>query len=189
MTSHYLDIVVVPDAETGAPALMGALCDRLHRDLVQHRIDSLGISFPRYSVIPRSIGETLRLHGSEDLLRDYMSRDWLRGLRAHVRISEVASVPDGVVHRNVRRRQFKSNVARLRRRRMRRKGETAEQAAMAIPAGAVERPTLPYLHLRSLSTGQSFCMFIAMGDPLPAPVPGAFNSYGLGECGTTVPWF
>jgi len=189
MTTHYVDLTVVPDAETGVPALLGSLCDKLHRSLVQMRLDSLGISFPRYSVIPRVMGDTLRLHGSDAVLQEFLARDWLRGLRDHVRIGDIAPVPIDAVHRNIRRRQFKSNIERLRRRRMRRKGETAEQAARALPGEAIERPTLPYVHMHSLSTGQSFCLFIAMGQPLSNPVPGRFNTYGLGEQGTTVPWF
>ena len=75
MTSHYVDITVVPDAETGIPALMGALYDKLHRALVQLRLDSLGISFPRYSVTPRNIGHTLRLHASEATLQSFLAHD------------------------------------------------------------------------------------------------------------------
>lgn len=189
MTTHYVDLTVVPDAETGVPVLLGALYDKLHRALVQLRIDSLGVSFPQYSVIPRNLGDTLRLHGTEATLRGFLTHDWLRGLRDQVRVSEVSPVPASAQHRNVRRRQFKSNVERLRRRRMKRKGETAEQAAHAIPDSAAEKPHLPYVHLRSLSTGQPFCLFVAMGEPSPDPVPGTFNSYGLGERGATIPWF
>lgn len=188
MTTHYVDLTVVPDAETGIAPLMGALYDRLHRALVQQRIDELGVSFPQYSVIPRNLGDTLRLHGSEASLNSFLGSDWLRGLRDHVRSTGVATAPLGVPHRTVGRRQFKSNVERLRRRRMKRKGETAEQAARAIPDSAAEQPTLPYVHLRSLSTGQAYCLFIELGPLRPEPAEGRFNTYGLGE-GSTVPWF
>lgn len=188
MTTHYVDLTVVPDAETGVAPLMGALYDRLHRALVQQRIDELGVSFPQYSVIPRNLGDTLRLHGSETGLNSFLGSDWLRGLRDHVRSTGVATAPVGVPHRTVGRRQFKSNVERLRRRRMKRKGETAEQAARAIPDSAAEKPTLPYVHLRSLSTGQPYCLFIELGPLRPEPAAGRFNTYGLGE-GSTVPWF
>jgi CRISPR-associated endonuclease Csy4 len=188
MTTHYVDLTVVPDAETGVPPLLGALYDRLHRTLVQQRVDSVGVSFPQYSVIPRNLGDTLRLHGVEADLRQLMAADWLRGIRDHVRIAGIARVPDDAPHRVVSRKQFKSNVERLRRRRMKRKGETAEQAARAIPDTAAEKPHLPYVHLRSQSTGQPFCLFIAMGPLQAAPRPGSFNAYGLGA-GSTIPWF
>lgn len=188
MTTHFVDLTVVPDAETGVAPLLGALYDRLHRALVQQRIDTLGVSFPQYSVIPRNLGDTLRLHGTEAGLNSLLGSDWLHGVRDHVRSTAVATAPLGVPHRTVGRRQFKSNVERLRRRRMKRKGETAEQAARAIPDSAAEQPTLPYAHLHSLSTGQAYCLFIELGPLRPEPAEGSFNTYGLGE-GSTVPWF
>lgn len=188
MTTHYVDLTVVPDAETGVAPLLGALYDRLHRTLAQQQLDGIGVSFPQYSVIPRNIGDTLRLHGSEAALKSFIADDWLRGLRDHVRSPGVAAVPVDALHRAVRRRQFKSNVERLRRRRMKRKGETAEQAARAIPDSAAEKPTMPYVHLRSLSTGQPFCLFIELGPLQPEAASGRFNTYGLSE-GSTIPWF
>jgi len=188
MTSHYVDLTVVPDTETGVPPLLGALYDKLHRALVQQRLDSIGVSFPKYSVIPRNLGETLRLHGDEAVLHGLLAGDWMRSVRDHVRSTGTTPVPAGAAHRVVRRRQFKTNAERLRRRRMQRKGETAEQAARAIPDSAAHTPNLPYVHLRSLSTGQPFCMFIALSSLQSEPIHGRFNAYGLGQ-DCTIPWF
>lgn len=188
MTTHYVDLTVVPDAETGAPQLLGALHDRLHITLVQHRLDNIGVSFPGYSVIPRTVGATLRLHGSDTSLRQLLGADWLKGLRDYVRMTEIAPAPSDAPHRTVQRKQFKTNVERLRRRRMRRKGETAEQAAVAIPSSIERTPNLPYLPVRSRSTSQPFCLFIALGPLSASATPGRFNSYGLGGT-ATVPWF
>lgn len=188
MTTHYIDLTIVPDAETGAPQLLGALHDRLHVALVQQKLDGIGISFPGYSVIPRSLGATLRLHGTDTVLGRLLGADWLRGLRDHVRMTEIMRVPSGTLHRTVQRKQFKTSVERLRRRRVRRKGETAEQAAAAIPSSVERTPKLPYLHIRSRSTGQPFCLFIALGPLSPNAVAGNFNRYGLGGT-ATVPWF
>jgi CRISPR-associated endonuclease Csy4 len=188
MTSHYIDITVVPDSETSAPQLLGALHDRLHVALVLQRLDGIGISFPGYSVLPRTLGSTLRLHGTEALLSRLLGTDWLKALRDHVRVTEIAAAPMGAPHRTVQRKQFKTSAERLRRRRMRRKGETMEQAATAIPSSIERIPDLPYLHIRSRSSGQPFCLFIALGPLCPDSVPGNFNSYGLSGT-ATVPWF
>lgn len=189
MTSHYLDIRVVPDPETTAPQLLDALYDRLHLALVQQRRNDLGVSFPGYSITPRAMGTVLRLHGQADTLHQFLQQDWLKGLRGHVRLSEIIPVPDGASHRCVHRRQFKTSAERLRRRRMRRKGESAEQALQAIPQTVERRPDLPYLHLRSRSTGQpSFCLFIALGPLQQSATAGTFNSHGLSST-STVPWF
>ncbi|MGV8941184.1 MAG: type I-F CRISPR-associated endoribonuclease Cas6/Csy4 [Cypionkella sp.] len=188
MTTHYIDLTVVPDPESGIPQLLGALYDQLHLALVQQKLDSIGVSFPEYSVAPRSLGARLRLHGSDVLLRQLFGTDWLRGMRDHVRMTDIGPAPADAPHRAVQRKQFKTSVERLRRRRMKRKGETPQQALEAIPSSVERTPHLPYVHVRSRSTSQPFCLFIALGAPVPSPVPGSFNRYGLGGP-TTVPWF
>ena len=188
MTTHYVDLTVVPDAETGVAPLLGALFDRLHRALAHSQLDNIGVSFPQYSVIPRNLGNTLRLHSGEADLQMFMSGDWLRGVRDHVRMTNIAAAPTDAPHRSVGRQQFKSNVERLRRRRMKRKGETAEQAPAAIPDVVERRPDLPFLQLRSSSTGQPFCLCVEHGPLQLQPVAGVFNAYGLGQ-EATVPWF
>lgn len=188
MTTHYVDITVVPDPEIGTPQLLGALYERLHLALVQQSLDCIGISFPGYSVIPKTLGATLRLHGRGDTLRRLLQIDWLKGVRDHVRMTAIAEVPPEASHRTVQRRQFKTSAERLRRRRMRRKGVTAEQAAQAVPLTVERRPDLPYVHLRSRSTGQPFCLFVALGPLCRDATTGAFNSYGLGRA-ATIPWF
>lgn len=188
MTTHYIDLTLAPDPEVSPPHLLGALYERLHMALVQHRIESVGVSFPQYSLAPRTLGHGLRLHGREAVLEGLMAENWLKGVRDHVRAGTIAHVPAVATHRTVQRRQFKTNVERLRRRRMRRKGESAEQAAQAIPASVERRPNLPYVWIRSRSSGQPFCLFIGMGPLQSEPVPGTYNSYGLSGT-TTIPWF
>jgi CRISPR-associated endonuclease Csy4 len=188
MTTHYVDLKVVPDPESGPTQLLGALYDHLHLALVQQRWDTIGISFPDYSLSPRTLGTTLRLHGRQTDLQQLLAADWLKGMRDHVRIKEVTAAPADALHRTVQRKQFKTSAERLRRRRMRRKGETEEQAKTAIPSSMEHRPDLPYIHLHSRSTRQPFCLFIALGPPQPTATPGAFNSHGLGNP-ATIPWF
>lgn len=188
MTTHYVDITVVPDPETGVPELLGALYDKLHRALVAQRRTDIGVSFPDYSMNPRNLGASLRLHGQDDVLRSLLQADWLKGMRDHVRMTEITAVPATARHRMISRQQFKTNVHRLRRRRMRRKNETAEQAARAIPSTVERRPTLPFVRLHSGSTRQTFCLFVQMGALSDTPTKGQFNSYGLSPS-ATVPWF
>jgi CRISPR-associated endonuclease Csy4 len=187
MTTHYIDLTLLPDPEFGQALLLGALVSKLHRALVQIRTDEVGVSFPEYSLKPQSLGRVLRLHGSEAALRALMAESWLQGMQGHVRSTDVMVAPLGGQHCVVQRRQFKTNVERLRRRRMRRKGETADQVAVAIPDDVERRPGLPYVHLRSASTGESFCLFVDQAASDGA-VEGGFNSYGLSR-GATVPWF
>ena len=191
MTTHYIDITLLPDPEFSHTHLLSALMAKLHRALVQRGRGDAGVSFPQHVGAPlsrRTLGAVLRLHGQPEALQELMTQDWLRGMRDHVRIGELATVPDGVQHRIVQRRQFHTNAERLRRRRMRRKGETAQQAAAAIPDSVEQRPDLPFVHMRSESTGQSFYLFIEHGPLLGAALQGDFNSYGLSR-NASVPWF
>lgn len=188
MTTHYIDLKVIPDPESGPTQLLGSLYDHLHLALVQQHRNDIGISFPGYTLNPRTTGTTLRLHGSSTALQQLLDTDWLKGMRDHVRSTEITAAPTDAPHRTVQRKQFKTSAERLRRRRMRRKGETEEQAKAAIPSSMERRPTLPYLHLHSRSTQQPFCLFIALGPLQTEGTPGNFNSHGLSDT-TTIPWF
>ena len=186
--SHYIELEVLPDPEFTPPVLMSALFSKLHRQLAHEQWTDVGVSFPGYSTAPRSLGSVLRLHSTPQRLETLMATDWLRGVSEHTATSDINPVPADAEHRVFKRRQFKTNVERLRRRRMKRHGETYEQAADAIPSKVEQTPSLPFLVLRSQSTRQRFHCFIEQSAPQTEPVPGTFNAYGLSDH-ATVPCF
>ena len=191
MTTHYIDITLLPDPEFSHAHLLGPLVSKLHLALVQHGAGGIGASFPLHVNAPasrRTLGAVLRLHGTAPALEALMAQDWLKGMRDHVRVAPITPAPADAKHRLVVRRQFKTNADRLRRRRMQRKEETAEQAAAAIPNTVERTPHLPFMHVRSSSTGQPFCLFVEHGELLHHAASGAFNAYGL-SLGASVPWF
>lgn len=191
MTTHYIDITLLPDPEFSPTHLLSALVAKLHRALAKGQTTDIGVSYPQHVAQPlsrRTLGTTLRLHGTADALQRLMEQDWLKGMRDHIQAAELRLVPAGAQHRAVHRRQFKTSAERLRRRRMKRKGETAEQVTVAIPTSVERQPDLPFVQLHSQSTGQPFCLFVAHGPLLPQAVPGTFNTYGMGQ-EATVPWF
>lgn len=188
MGTHYIDIHLLADPEFSQAHLLGALYSKLHRALVQLDSSDIGVSFPGYDTSPKTLGTVLRLHSTDKRLHQLLALNWLQGMHDHVGMTEVKAIPGEVKHRNVERRQFKTNVERLRRRRMARKGETAEQAAAAIPISVEKKPDLPYIQLRSQSNAQSFSLYVALGELKDKQVDGSFNTYGLGK-GATVPWF
>ncbi|GAB3677865.1 type I-F CRISPR-associated endoribonuclease Cas6/Csy4 [Salinisphaera aquimarina] len=188
MTTHYLDIQLRPDPEFPAGQLMGALFSKLHRALVSHEADDIGVSFPEHRLRPREIGACLRLHGTESRLNELMTQSWLSGMRDHVDVNAVSAVPTQAKHRFVRRRQFKTNAERLRRRRMRRHAESEQTVLERIPDSVEQRVSLPFVQLRSASTGQRFSLFVEHTDPQTQPRDGHFNTYGLSN-DATVPWF
>lgn len=188
MGSHYIDIQLRPDPEISPAHIMGALYGRLHVALVQLRATNIGISFPQYSLRPRSLGNVLRLHGTPVALQALGQTVHFSGIKDLILVQDILPVPTDSSHRSVFRRQFKTNVDRLRRRRMTRHGETAEQAALAIPDSVQQNTTLPFVQMSSSSSAQSFCLFLAMGKEQEIPQQGDFNTYGLSSQ-ATIPWF
>jgi len=184
MHSCFIDLTVIPDEETTVPQEMEALYEKLHLVLVRAQTDSAGVSFPDYRCMAKTFGSVLRLHGSEEVLNTLMTNDWLKGARDYVKVMPITPVPADAEHRTVYREQFKTNVDRIRRRRMKRKGESLEEIIKAIPAEVARAPDLPYVYLRSRSTKQHFGLCIGMGPMQRSPSVG----YGLSN-EATIPWF
>lgn len=185
---HYIDIRLRPDPEFSSTLLMGALFGKAHRALVRAGGGKIGVSFPGHAISPRTLGDCLRLHGEKAELESLMKLQWLTGMADHVRMSEVAHIPDGTSYRVVRRIQAKTNAERLRRRYAQRHQVTEEEARHLIPSSVEQKVQLPYLSIRSQSTGQEFSLFVEHMPPKTESVAGEFNSYGMSTT-ATIPWF
>lgn len=167
---------------------MNVLFSNLHRGLVLLGRSSIGISFPDVQLGNTSLGNRLRLHGLETDLLQLLASAWISGICDHISLNGPHPVPKGAHYRTVRRVQAKSNPERLRRRMIKRKGGTMEKAIQAIPDSARERLNLPFLAMRSKSSGKGFRLFIEHGPVVTSPVLGSFSAYGLSST-ATIPWF
>jgi len=187
---HYVEIRLLPDPEFAPTVLMNALFAKLHRALVDLRSRRIGISFPDLGTDPkrRGVGERLRLHGAIADLDRLMSASWLSGMHDHLVAEGPLKAPQQTAHCVVRRIQAKSNPQRLQRRLARRKGISMEEAAQLIPNDVEKRLDLPFVTVKSRSTGQTFRLFIDQQPAVNQPVPGDFSQYGLSTT-ATVPWF
>lgn len=184
--THYQDIDLLPDEMTGAPVLMNLLFGRLHGALVQLRCSVIGVSFPE---VGRTLGSRLRLHGPQQALAQLDALPWPGSLASHIRKGTVLPAPERVQgYRTVSRKQFKSSPERLRRRLARRHQLSAEEAAQRIPDQTMRMTDLPFIQLKSASTGQHFRLFIEHGLLREQASPGRFSLYGL-SASATVPWF
>jgi CRISPR-associated endonuclease Csy4 len=185
---HYVDLNLLPNPEIAQAHLMGALFSKLHLALVARRSERIGVSFPAMQSSPVWLGDCLRLHGDRTTLVEFMTLNWLAGVRDHVHATAVLATPSNARFRVVSRVQAKSNPERLRRRQMRRHGLSADEALNRVPNTATERLCLPYVQLRSQSTSQSFRLFIRHGALLETATVGNFGAYGLSAT-ATIPWF
>lgn len=193
----YIDLKILPDPELTIPILMGAVFSKLHRALVEINSQSIGVSFPNsnYEIDGDkeiTLGKVLRIHSEESTLQSFMEMNWIGSLRDYVQSGELSCVPSKVKHRVVQRVQAKSNGERLRRRLiqrlMQRETVSMEEAEQRVPHISAYHLKLPYLKLRSQSTGQTFPLLIKHGPLQDQPIAGVFNSYGLSDS-ATIPWF
>ena len=186
--SHYIELHLRLDPEVAPTHLLAALYTRLHRALAAQGTTSIAVSFPDYSAERHTLGERLRLHGSEADLQPWATGEWLGSVRDHVNATPLLPVPADAQHRTLRRVQVKSSPERLRRRLMKRHSLTQEQASERIPDSLARTTPLPYVQLASTSTAQQFRLFLALGAAQEAAQTGCFNAYGLSTT-ATIPWF
>lgn len=182
---HYLNIRVLADPEFSSQALLEALFAKLHRALVATGHGRIGVSFPGAG---KTLGSQIRIHGGAGDLAELQSAGWLKGLRDYCECSDILPVPAAVKYRVVRRVQVKSNAQRLRRRSVSKGWLTEEESLLRIPDNREQHCHLPFLRLKSLSSEQSFLLFIDQGELQQTPVSGTFSAYGLSAI-ATVPWF
>ncbi|PQQ25083.1 type I-F CRISPR-associated endoribonuclease Cas6/Csy4 [Photorhabdus hindustanensis] len=182
---YYFEIRVLSDPEFSQQDLMEALFAKLHRALGQVGNGRIGVSFPRAR---KTLGDTLRIHGANEALNDLQSLSWLKGLRDYTEMTDIQPIPQETKYCCVSRVQVKSSVERLRRRSIKKGWLTEEQALQRISISKEQRTHLPFLFLKSLSSGQSFLLFVEQGSIQDKPIPGVFSSYGLSSS-ATIPWF
>lgn len=181
---YYLDIHLLPDPEFSPPVLLNALHAKLHRALVAQQRSDIGVSFPGFDASRPTLGLTLRLHGSSAAVLDsLMAARWLTGMHDHIELGKISPVPASAKAITVLRIQAKSNPAYERERLMRRKGLSEQEALARIPDSAAERLDLPFLTVRSQSTGQQFRLFIRQ-QAVETAISGQFNCYGLSDTAT-----
>lgn len=188
MPMHYIDIHLRPDPEFPQHQLLSSLYAKLHRALVELKSNTLCVSFPGYVARPVSLGSTLRIIGTLPDLTAVMELPWLSGMVDHIQVFPAVAVPSNATHRRLQRVQAKSNPERLRRRQMKRHGISAEEAQSRIPDSAAEQLNLPFLQMRSASTGQSYRLFLSLTEVPSALEQGEFNAFGLSAT-RSIPWF
>ena len=182
---HYIEIRILPDPEFSDSVLMNALFSKLHRALAEAGHGEIGVSFQQAQ---ETLGDNLRLHGSESALQRLMLIPWMKGLTDYTSVSAITPVPGKCQYRIVTRLQAKSNVERLYRRSVKKGWLTTEEADKKINVSKEQHLKQPFVQLKSQSSGQAFRLFIQQGKLLDSPEEGEFSTYGLsGEA--TIPWF
>ena len=182
--THYDDILLLPDPEFPATLLMNAVFAKLHKALYDLGSTNIGVSFPRCR---KTLGDVLRLHGTESDLQQLRQKHWLGGMSGYCQLGAIALVPNGAKHRRVNRQQANMSQAKLKR--LLQRGSISEREAELYRVKmASQRSTGPYLEMQSCSNGQKHRRYLEFGPLLDSPVTGDFDQFGLSKT-ATVPWF
>tara|TARA_R110001583_G_C5665439_1_gene410073 strand:+ start:6851 stop:7447 length:597 start_codon:yes stop_codon:yes gene_type:complete len=196
---YYLDITLLPDAEADLGFLWQKLYQQVHIALAENKIaentSAIALTFPQYSLSKNKegkfpLGNKLRLFAPTQKQLDKLDiENWLKRFSDHTHITSVKIVPDAVNEfACVKRKQCKTNLSRLARRRAKRKGETFDIALQHYASFNDEETDLPFINVNSMQTKQQFRLFISQVK-VNEVSSGEFNCYGLSKDKATVPWF
>jgi len=196
----YIDITLLPDAEASLGFLWKKMYPIIHVALVESKSPegnfNLAVSFPGYGDKSFPLGAKLRLFATtRERLQQLDISGRLNRFSDYCHWTSIKEVPEVKKYVCFSRKQFKTSVIRLARRRMKRTNESLEGAIDSIKSKGFTNMSsnLPYINLQSSSTQENsnakhiFRLFIEKTDS-NSPAPGSFNSYGLSKS-ATVPWF
>ena len=210
---NYIEITLLPKQELNLLSLWSSVFQQIHLGLVEMQDGEnsvpIGLSLPEYKMGERFgiLGDKLRLFApDESALAQFDAVRWLSRLSDYVHCTGIRTVPEKLAGYAIYKRvQPKNNPQRLARRYAKRHNLDLDSALNGTvklrgEGGGAEYPTafrycempkpelgLPYIRLKSLSGGQSFCLWIEKTTAVQ-PVAGGFSCYGLSAT-ATVPEF
>lgn len=213
--NYYLEVTLLPNHEVNLFSLWSKTFQQIHLGLVEMQDDQkrvpIGLSFPEYKMGEKFgvLGSKLRLFAADEavLARFDVTRQ-LNRLSDYVHCTGIRPVPETVKSYAIyQREQPKTGRERLARRYAKRHNldyETAfngkfELSARHDNATEYERMhlsysemphktiTTPFIRLKSLSNGNTFCLWIKKSD-VGNYNDGTFTTYGLSSA-ATVPEF
>jgi CRISPR-associated endonuclease Csy4 len=186
--NHYVDLRIRLMPEVAPEHVLEKVYAKIHLALAASRRSDIGLSFPNVDEKKPTLGDRLRLHGSEAALGELLGLARLSALMDYLVLGEIKPAPEGCSFRLVSRVQVKNGLEARRRRLARRHNLSLAEAASRMPDSVRQWSRLPYIRMRSGSTGQYFCLFIKHGPMSSRPCSGSFNAYGFSQ-EATIPWF
>jgi CRISPR-associated endonuclease Csy4 len=186
----YLNITLLPNADIALYFLWEKLYQQLHLAFVESQnLDgkvSIGVAFPEYSIEKNQLGNQLRLFSpSREVLEKLKIDEWLSRMIDYVQISCIHDVPERVErYACFKRIQPKSNNARLARRKAKRQGISYEEALAYSQSKEEQTSQLPFIHIKSHSSGKRYRLIIAQTETTNTLKAGGFSTYGLSSTNT-----
>ncbi len=188
----YQDITLKPTVEIPLYFLWTKVFEKIHLILAEQKNRNpsrrIAISFPEYT--EEELGKKLRIFADtrEDLESCHITQA-LQRLQDYTHMTNIRPVPTGRIkgYTVYSRYQPDGSVASKARRYVKRHPDVSYAQAQHMLKQKEKKQHFPYIQLRSLSTGQTFSLFIQK-KPAASPVSGTFGTYGFSHI-ATVPEF
>ena len=193
---YYIELDLKNTPDITLYALWGKVYTQIHLALTELQAalgtGKVGVAFPEYrfdaAVQMGRLGSKLRVFADDAaVLQQLNLAQHLRRYADYVQLSAVAAVPAEHGLACYARVQVKSGAERATRRLIKRHPELNYETELARLQALSVHSALPFIQLNSLSSKQTFRLFIAKTAALTAQT-GDFGSYGLSNS-VTVPDF
>ena len=193
---YYIELDLKNTPDITLYALWGKVYTQIHLALTELQAalgtGKVGVAFPEYrfdaAVQMGRLGSKLRVFADDAaVLQQLNLAQHLRRYADYVQLSAVAAVPAEHGLACYARVQVKSGAERATRRLIKRHPELNYETELARLQALSVHSALPFIQLNSLSSKQTFRLFIAKTAALTAQT-GDFGSYGLSNT-ATVPDF
>lgn len=190
--NYYQDIILIPDNEVSLSFLWTKVFTQLHLALAEEKrregIVKTALSFPTYQdkelgkkirILAPSAEQLERLHLKQRLerLSDYVDQTTIREIKEHLITG----------YSIYSRYQPDESVERKARRYTRRHESVTYEDALNLLNQREKTYNLPYIQLKSVSTAQTFSLFIKK-TPCQSEQSGTLSTYGLSD-NASVPEF
>jgi CRISPR-associated endonuclease Csy4 len=193
--NFYLEITLLPHSEIEWHFLWEKVYQQLHLGLVAMKDErervAIGVSFPGRSVTRHHLGHQLRLFAqTQERLEQFDARRWLNDLSDYVHLTRVKPVPEKIKgYGSYFRIQVQHNNEYLARRKTKAKKNalTFEGALKYFALREEKWIDVPFVYIKSSSSGERFPLFIGYQDREEPDYQG-FSCYGLSRQ-STVPIF
>lgn len=163
MMKNYVEITLIPNAEVSINFLWSKVFTQVHIAIVtqKNKNDSTqyGISFPEYKTI--DLGSKLRIFGSEDDLKELDIKYNLRYLDDYVHITHIRELKESSIKGFATYSRFQPDDSRPRKaRRYAIRHDVSYEDAYKLLRCNKPKERLPYIKMRSISSGEKFSFFI-----------------------------
>lgn len=191
---HYVEISLLPCAAMPLHILTQQVYQQLHLKFVEMKDGNgsqpVGVSFPKYDAAANTLGDKIRLFAHDAaILEQLNAKQTLRKLSDYVHVTSVRDVPTNVkIFACFQRLQLKTSNLRLARRKAKRENVDVEIAMSKLDRFDESRTTAPFVVIRSVSSGESFRLFVVFNEKSNDNYSGGFGTYGLSSK-STVPIF